>query len=333
MVGAGGWGTALATVLARAGHRVRLWARRPEHAAAIQAHRENQAYLAGVSLPDSIAVSPEMPAVLDGAGLVVLATPCQALRQVAASMSRWVPEGALLVSGVKGIETDTLERPTQVLSALFPHHRVLCLSGPNFAAEVARGWPAATVLAGRERAAACAARDWFAGQQAFRVYTHDDLVGVEIGGALKNVIAIVAGICDGLGLGQNARAAIITRGLAEMSRLGVAMGADPLTFAGLSGIGDLVLTCTGSLSRNQWAGRELGAGRSLAEILSGTRMVVEGVTTTGAAWALAQRHAVEMPLTMELHQVLFGAKKPRDMLSSLLSRSLRDERETGANRG
>jgi glycerol-3-phosphate dehydrogenase (NAD(P)+) len=295
----------------------------------MQAQRENPAYLPGVPLPDLVRVEPDSAAALDGAGMVVFATPAQAIREVAAGMSRFVPEGALLVSGVKGIEIDTLERPTEVLKAIFPANPVLCLSGPNFAAEVARGLPAATVLACPDQAAACAARDWFGGQQQFRVYTHDDIVGVEVGGALKNVVAIVAGMSDGLGLGQNARAAIVTRGLAEISRLGVAMGADPLTFAGLSGMGDLVLTSTGSLSRNQWAGRELGAGRSLTEILAGTRMVVEGVTTARAAWALAQRHNVEMPLTMELHQVLFGGKSAREVLSSLLSRSLRDERERG----
>jgi len=330
VIGAGGWGTALACVLARAGNAVRLWARRPEFAEHLQVRRENDAYLPGVSLPPEIRVASCHAVALENAGLVILATPTQALREVLAAIQPSVRAGALVVSASKGIEISTLTRPSELICELLgPGHPAISLSGPNFAAEVARGLPGATVLASAKREDAARARQWFAGQQPFRVYTHDDLIGVELGGALKNVIAIIAGMADGLGLGLNARAAIITRGLAEISRLGVAMGADPLTFAGLSGLGDLVLTCTGAASRNQWAGRELGQGRTIEEIVGGTRMVVEGVSTTKAAWQLAQRHGVDMPLTGELHQVLFEGKPAAEVLASILSRSLRDERESG----
>lgn len=328
VIGAGGWGTALACVLARAGHEVRLWARRPGFAALLAEGRVNETYLPGVTLPPGISVGSDMAASLRGAELVVLAAPTQALREVATAARPSLKRDALLISAAKGIETSTMLRPSQVIAAICgPGHEALSLSGPNFAAEVGRELPAAAVLAGSSLAAAAAAQAYFGGQRTFRVYTHDDLIGVELGGALKNVIAIVAGISDGLGLGLNARAAIITRGLAEITRLGVAMGAKPLTFAGLSGLGDLVLTCTGSLSRNQWAGRELGSGRSAADIAASTPMVIEGISTTQAAWTMAQEHGVDMPLTGELHQVLFNAKPVQEVLNSLLSRGLRDERD------
>jgi len=328
VIGAGGWGTALACVLSRAGHDVRLWARRPDFAALLAQSRVNETYLPGVTLPAGITVESDIAVSLRRAGLVVLATPTQALREVLTAARPSLEPDALLVSAAKGIETATLLRPSEVLAATCgPGHQTLSLSGPNFAAEVGRELPAAAVLASDSLAAAAAAQGWFAGQRTFRVYTHDDLIGVELGGALKNVIAIVAGISDGLGLGLNARAAIITRGLAEITRLGVAMGAKPLTFAGLSGLGDLVLTCTGSLSRNQWAGRELGSGRAAADIVASTPMVIEGISTTQAAWTMAQEHGVEMPLTAELHQVLFAAKPVREVVNSLLSRVLRDERD------
>ncbi len=327
VIGAGGWGTALACVLAYAGNEVRLWARRPDFASLIQVERQNSTYLPDVALPPNIvATSDPGTAALDIA-LAVFATPTQALRDVAELFRAHLPGGLPLVSASKGVEVDTLLRPTQILAEVFGRPHVLCISGPNFAAEVARRLPAASVLAAADVRLAGRVREWFAGQNSFRIYTRQDVIGVELGGALKNVIAIVAGIADGLALGLNARAAIITRGLAEITRLGVAMGADPLTFAGLSGIGDLVLTCTGSLSRNQWAGRELGSGRSLDDIVGGTRMVIEGVSTTRAARELARRHAVDMPLTNELHQVLFEGKPPREAVASVLARTLRDEQE------
>lgn len=350
VIGAGGWGTALACVLAYAGNEVRLWARRPEFAAQIQALRQNSTYLPDVALPPGIEVTSDAAAAGQDAQLAVFATPTQALRSVAELFRPHLPGGIPLVSASKGIEIGTLRRPTEVLAEVFAggsgvgggesdrpgpspsdSPNVLCLSGPNFAAEVARRLPAATVLAATDTRLAGRARECFSGQNSFRIYTRQDVVGAELGGALKNVIAIVAGIADGLALGLNCRAAIITRGLAEITRLGAAMGADPLTFAGLSGMGDLVLTCTGSLSRNQWAGRELGSGRSLDDIVGGTRMVIEGVSTTRAARELACRHGVDMPLTNELHQVLFDGKPPREAVSSVLARTLRDEQEHSAS--
>jgi len=337
VIGAGGWGTALACVLARGGHEVRLWARRPDFAEHVQVRRENEAYLADIALAPNITVTADPAQAATGARLAVFATPTQALSSVLDLFAPHLTPGVPLVSASKGIDIDTLRRPTEILAAAaigampagddVPRSPVLCLSGPNFAAEVARGLPACSVLACSDAQIAGHVRSWFAGQSSLRVYTREDVVGVEMGGALKNVIAIVAGITDGLALGLNARAAIITRGLAEIARLGVAMGADALTFAGLSGMGDLVLTCTGSLSRNQWAGRELGHGKSLAEIIGGTRMVIEGVSTTKAAHTLAQMHGVEMPLTHELYRVLFEDKPVRDVLPSLLARALRSEGE------
>ncbi len=349
VIGAGGWGTALSCVLSYAGNEVLLWARRPEFAAQLQAQRQNPVYLPEVTLPPGVEVTADAAAATAGVVLAVFATPAQALRDVAEVFRRHLSPGTPLVSASKGIEVGTLRRPTEILAEVFgaqedgggilvggggaPHHdpylypHVLCLSGPNFAAEVARRLPAASVLAARDSGLGSRCRGFFAGQSSFRVYTRQDVTGVELGGALKNVIAIIAGIADGLALGLNTRAAIITRGLAEITRLGVAMGADPLTFAGLSGMGDLVLTCTGALSRNQWAGRELGSGRSLEDIVGSTRMVIEGVSTTRAAHELARRHGVDMPLTNELYLVLFEGKAPRDAVNSLLTRTLRDERE------
>lgn len=336
VIGAGGWGTALACVLARGGHSVRLWARRPEFAAHVQVRRENEVYLPDVALAPGISVTSDPATAVHGAKLVVFATPAQAVGAMADLFGPHLGLGVPIVSASKGIDTETLRRPTEILAAMgrnggaaapSPDRPILCISGPNFASEIARGLPACSVLACTDTEIAGQVRAWFAGQSSLRIYTRADVTGVELGGALKNVIAILAGIADGMALGLNARAAIITRGLAEIARLGVTMGADPLTFAGLSGMGDLVLTCTGSLSRNQWAGRELGQGRSVSEIVGGTRMVIEGVATTKAAHILAQRYGVDMPLTSELHRVLFEDKPVREMLPSLLARALRDEGE------
>lgn len=330
VVGAGGWGTALACVLANCGHRVCLWARRPELAREIQESRCNAVYLPGVTLPASVLCTADPEEALSAAQLVIFSTPAQAVGEVATRLKPFVSPSAAVVSSSKGLDIVTLRRMSEVLAQCLDRPErggVAALSGPNFAAEVARGLPAATVIASERDELSRSARDWFAGSRAFRVYTRRDITGVELGGALKNVIALVAGLVDGMDLGLNARAAVITRGLAEITRLGVVMGADPLTFAGLSGLGDLVLTCTGQLSRNLWAGRELGKGRSLAEILSGTPMVVEGVSTTRAAHALAAREGVEMPLTAQMHEVLFEGKPPSEALHAILRRGLRDERE------
>jgi glycerol-3-phosphate dehydrogenase (NAD(P)+) len=334
VIGAGGWGTALACVLGNCGHPVSLWARRSELASEIQATRLNEVYLPGVRVPDSLVCTDDPAQALSGAGLVVFSTPAQAMGDVAALMRPHMPLSAAVVSSAKGLDIATLRRMSQVLAqtlGLPETGGVAALSGPNFAAEVARGLPAAAVVASESEELRRSVRDWFSGSRALRIYTRGDLIGVELGGALKNVIALIAGLVDGMELGLNARAAVITRGLAEISRLGVVMGADSLTFAGLSGMGDLVLTCTGQLSRNLWAGRELGKGRSLADLLAGTPMVIEGVTTTRAAHALATQRGVEMPLTAQMHEVLFDGKPPSEALNAVLRRSLRDEREEGAN--
>ncbi|MDP2871417.1 MAG: NAD(P)H-dependent glycerol-3-phosphate dehydrogenase [Bacillota bacterium] len=330
VIGAGGWGTALACVLGMCGHKVNLWARRAELAQHVQETRCNEVYLPGVTLPASLRCTADPEEALSGAELVVFSTPAQAMGQVSAKVGRYVSPSAAVVSSSKGLEIATLRRMSQVLAESLGRPEdggVAALSGPNFAAEVARGLPAATVVASADEELNRGIRSWFASSRALRVYTRRDIVGVELGGALKNVIALVAGLVDGMELGLNARAAVITRGLAEITRLGVAMGADALTFAGLSGMGDLVLTCTGQLSRNLWAGRELGKGRSLADILAGTPMVVEGVGTTRAAQLLAAELGVEMPLTQQMHEVLFDGKPASEALSAVLRRSLRDERE------
>ncbi|MEO6212939.1 MAG: NAD(P)H-dependent glycerol-3-phosphate dehydrogenase [Vicinamibacterales bacterium] len=325
ILGAGSWGTALAIHLANAGHGVRLWARDPAFVEELRSTRRNTRYLPDARFPDGVEPVASLDAALDGAGFVVGAVPSHGLRTVIRSAAPHIEEGAILVSATKGLESDTLLRMSEVLETetgwRFP---TVVLSGPSFAAEVARGLPTALLAASVHPDAATAVQACFRGR-GMRLYVSDDVAGVEIGGALKNVIAIAAGVVEGLGLGHNATAALITRGLAEISRLACAEGARRETLAGLSGLGDLVLTCTGDLSRNRRVGIELGRGRPLEEILSGMRMVAEGVRTTGASLALGVRHGIELPIAAQMNDVLESRCSPADGVDALMGRRQRAE--------
>jgi glycerol-3-phosphate dehydrogenase (NAD(P)+) len=324
VLGAGSWGTALAALLARGGHRVRLWARDGKTARAIQHHRVNAGYLPGVTLPEGLAATGDLVEALAGAPTVFVVVPSPYCRAVYAGAARALAPGAVLVSATKGLEMDTLRRMTEVAAAEAPGHPLAVLSGPSFALEVAQGQPTTVVVASADAAVAQAVQRAVSGRT-FRAYTSDDVTGVELAGALKNVIAIAAGILDGLGYGHNTAAALITRGLAEITRLAVARGGRADTLAGLAGLGDLVLTCTGALSRNRQVGRALGSGRPLAEVTGSTHMVAEGVRTTLAACALAERSGVEMPIAVQMRAVLYEGKPPRDALEDLMLRSLKRE--------
>jgi glycerol-3-phosphate dehydrogenase (NAD(P)+) len=329
VLGAGSWGTAIAKGLADRGHRVRLWARREDQARGIQETRENSTYLPGLRLPDNLTATHDLERALSGSQGVYVVVPSHGLRQVVREALPFMPSRGPIVTATKGIENESLHWMTQVLEDVLPsemHGRVCALGGPSFAREVAAGMPSAVCLASRDHAVGLTAQEQLAGER-FRVYTTEDVVGVEIGGALKNVMAIAAGAADGLGFGHNARAALITRGLAEMARLGQALGANPLTLAGLSGLGDLVLTCTGDLSRNRRVGLEMGSGRTLTEVLADMRMVAEGVRTAKSAYDLAKRESVEMPITTEVYLALYEGKPPIEAVTSLLSRTLRSERD------
>lgn len=327
VIGAGAWGTALSLHLARLGRPVRLWVFEPELASLIQDRRENPWYLPGVRIPPEVSPTPSLEEAVAEASCLLLAVPSHVFGEVAARVLERAPEGAAVVSATKGLEEGSQRRMSEILETLTDGSRpVAVLSGPTFALEVARGLPTAAVLAARDRELAAGLQRSLS-SPAFRLYTQTDLVGVELGGALKNVMAIAAGLSDGLELGANARAALLTRGLAELTRLGVALGARPATFAGLAGLGDLILTCTGQLSRNRRLGIELAQGKPLAEALGATRSVVEGVRTTAAALALGERHGVSLPITAEVGAVLFGGKPPREALMSLLARQVRPEEE------
>lgn len=327
VIGAGNWGTALANLLAKKGYDVRLWSHEPDVADAIEATGENPRYLQGIGLDPRLAATAEIREAVEGAKVIVSVSPSQFVRQVMGSAAEWIDEDALVVSASKGIEISTLKRMAEVFEEILPRRvaeRASFLSGPTFALEVARELPAAVTVASRSPEAAERVQELFQTEY-LRVYTSPDIVGVELGGALKNVIAVGAGMTTGLGLGLNARAALITRGLAEMTRLGVALGADPLTFAGLAGMGDLILTCTGELSRNRSVGLALGQGRPLDEILGGMTMVAEGVTTTRAAHELALKTGVEMPIVAEVHAVLFEGRAPIEAVSNLMLRAPKAE--------
>ena len=329
VAGGGSWGTALAALLSRQGVPTVLWAREEEVVDGINEHEENPLFLAGVPLPASLRATSDLDRALAGADVVINAIPTQFIRSVFASRADFLTGASLLISVSKGVEVGTLLTPSEVFEDIAPcpvTEGLVALSGPSFADEVARGTPTAVVVASRVPDNARRARD-LVSSETFRAYSSDDLIGVEMGGALKNVMAIAAGIADGLGTGHNTRAAVITRGLAELARLGVAKGGHPLTFAGLSGIGDLVLTCTGDLSRNRRVGFEIGRGRTLEEITAETNTVAEGVKTTLAARDLAQRLGVEMPITEQVYLTLYEDKDPRQVMMDLMTRQLRDERE------
>lgn len=325
VVGAGSWGTTLANLLAGNGHEVILWAYEAEVAEAINGEGVNPLYLPDRVLESALRASSDLADVVAGAQLVVSATPCHAVRAVARRVAQSLGDARPpVVSVSKGLEPDTLETMTDVLGEVLPGCPMAALSGPSFAQEVFDRMPTAVVAASLDPAVAETVQQVFS-TPTFRVYTGDDLIGVELGGALKNVVAIAAGILEGLGLGHNPRAALITRGLAEMTRLGEALGASPRTFAGLAGMGDLILTATGGLSRNRTLGCALGGGRTLAEALAGKRTVAEGVNTSQVAVALASRTGVEMPIAVEVARVLFEDKPPRQAIRDLMERELKAE--------
>jgi len=329
VLGAGSFGTALTGHLALAGHQVRLWARDADLATEIEQRRENAIYLPGVELPPSVTATSDLGEALAGAELIVVAVPSHGLRHVMVAARRHVPRGATIVSTTKGLEEGTLLRMSQLLfDAVGDDVPVAVLSGPSFASEFAKGLPTAVVVAARDAGTVALVQDEFRGRF-LRLYGSQDVVGVEIGGALKNVIAIAAGVVDGMGLGPNAQAALITRGLAEITRLASALGGRRETLSGLAGLGDLVLTCTGALSRNRHVGIQLAQGRRLDEIVGTMKMVAEGVRTTQAALDLGVRHGVELPIAAQIADVLAGRKDARTALKDLMLRPQRAEVDAG----
>jgi glycerol-3-phosphate dehydrogenase (NAD(P)+) len=326
VIGGGAWGTAIADRLVRNGHPVTLWAREADVVDAINAHHVNPRFLPNIPLAPALAATCDMALALSGVQLVVYAAPSHVLRTVVASSVGAIAPGAVLAVATKGIERESLALMTDVVAHEAHGHDVVALSGPSFAAEVAQGQPTAIVAACASAPAATMVQGAMS-SSAFRVYTTDDVVGVELGGALKNVMAVATGILDGLGLGYNPRAALITRGLAEMTRLGVALGARAETFAGLAGLGDLVLTCTGALSRNRALGVAIGQGQSREEALAGKDSVAEGVLNAQSAKALADRVGVEMPIIEATYRILFAGQAPREAIAELMARELRAERD------
>lgn len=330
VIGAGSWGTALAKLLGDKGENVVLWGHHAEHVANLQRDRENKKYLPGAKLPETVTVTDNLERAVAGAGCLVMVVPSHAYREVFEQLVPALQKDTLIVSAVKGIENNTLQTMTQIMQETVHrrniHHRLPLgvLSGPSFAAEVAAEQPTAVTVAFEDKNAARIVQELFS-TLFFRVYTSVDVIGLELSAAMKNVVAIAAGICDGLGFGLNTRAALITRGLAEITRLGVHLGAHPLTFSGLGGLGDLVLTCTGSLSRNRTVGLKLGEGKSLAQALSEMTMVAEGVKTTKSCFNLARKHKVEMPILEQTYLVLYENKNCRQAVQDLFQRSLKEE--------
>jgi len=327
VLGAGAWGTALAKVLAEKGSETSLWSHRADMAEHINRDRVNHRYLPGAELPSTLRATPDLEEALGGAELCVLVVPSHALRGVVREARPHLRSEALICSATKGIENDSLMLMSEILvdelgRGVEP--RLTYLSGPSFAKEVAASQPTAVVVAGVSEAETCAVQRAFATER-LRVYSSQDVVGVEVGGALKNVVAIAAGAADGLGFGHNARAGLITRGLAEIARVAVAKGGNPLTVAGLSGMGDLVLTCTGELSRNRTVGFEMGRGRQLDDVLATLGHVAEGVKTAKSAYDLGAKFGVEMPITCEVYKVLYEGKSPRQAVVDLMNRPLTNE--------
>lgn len=329
VIGAGSWGTALAKLLGDKGLQVALWGHTPAQVAAMAANHENRAYLPGFPLPETVQPTADLAAAVAGQEAVVMVVPSHGYRQVFRDLLPHLADNAAVISAAKGIENDTLLTMTQVMAAELAsvpgkQCRLGVLAGPSFAKEVAAGIPTAVTVASSTKADARFFQDLFFTER-FRVYASTDVIGQELGGALKNIIAIAAGICDGLGYGTNTRAALITRGLAEITRLGVTMGANPLTFSGLAGMGDLVLTCTGDLSRNRTVGLKLGQGMTITAILAEMRMVAEGVKTTKSAMALATKMGVEMPILTQIYQVLYEDKPCQAAVRDLLARDQKEE--------
>lgn len=325
VIGAGGWGIALAKVLADKGEKATLWCHGQDSFEELQRRRESSAYLAGITLPRTVSITRSLADAVAGRVLIICAVPSHAVRDVMAQAAPYCVGESRIVCAAKGLEEESLKTMGEVLRDIFGASRPQAfLSGPTFALEVARGLPAAVTVASHDETMAKLVQETL-GTPNFRVYTSQDVIGVQMGGVVKNIIAIAAGISDGLGLGQNARAALITRGLAEMTRLAGRMGADPLTLAGLPGLGDMVLTCSGDLSRNRQVGLAIAQGQSLQQILAGTKTVAEGIRNTRSVFLLSRRLQVEMPIVEQMFHVLYENKKAADAVRDLLLRSLKAE--------
>ncbi len=326
VVGSGGWGTAIASLLAKNGHNVMLWSYLQAESEALSKDKENKQFLPGVILPDNISYTTSLEEAANFAEIIVMVTPSQAIKKTAVSLAAYVKPGTIIVTASKGLEQETQKRLSEVVSEAIPQAKVAVMSGPSHAEEVGRELPTTNVIASGDIMLSQYLQDIFM-CDTFRVYTGQDMVGVELGGALKNVIALCAGVTDGLGLGDNAKAALMTRGMAEITRLGVAMGADPLTFLGLAGMGDLIVTCTSMHSRNRRAGILIGQGMSPQQAVEEVKMVVEGFYTTKAAYLLAKKMNVEMPIVEQAYGVLFEGKDPKTAVMSLMVRDKKHETE------
>lgn len=324
IIGDGGWGTTLAIVLAGAGHSVTLWGAFPDYVEVVRKKRVNTKFLPGIRIPHEIEITSLLDNALEGKDFVVLAVPSQYMRAVLTRLTAHKISGKTFISVTKGVENNTLKRMSEVIRELLGKVPLAVLSGPTIAHEVAHGIPTTVVISSENNAIAKDAQTVFMTDN-FRVYTSNDVIGVELGGSLKNIIAIAAGISDALGLGTNAKAALLTRGLVEMARLGGAMGAKRETFYGLSGLGDLTTTCISRYSRNHHLGEEIGKGRRLKEILKESEMVVEGIATTESAYELSKKHKIEMPITAEIYKVLYEDKEPRKAVRDLMTRSPKEE--------
>ncbi len=324
VIGSGGWGTAIASLLARNGHRVVLWSYLKEESLSLSEEKENKQFLPGVFLPDTIQYTASLEEAANHAEIIVMVTPSSAIHATAKALSPYVAPGTVVVNASKGLEQETQKRLSVVVKEAIPQATVAVMSGPSHAEEVGRQLPTTNVVACEDMSVSEMLQSVFM-RDTFRVYTSQDMVGVELGGALKNVIALCAGISDGLGLGDNAKAALMTRGMAEITRLGVSMGADPLTFLGLSGMGDLIVTCTSMHSRNRRAGILIGQGKTPEEAVKEVKMVVEGFYTTMAAYKLAKKMNVEMPIVEQAYGVLFEGKNARNAVMSLMVREKKDE--------
>lgn len=329
VMGAGSWGTAIAILLSNKGHNVVLWAHRQNHVEEMGHRRQNIQYLPGIVIPNCIHITSEIETALREAQYVVLAVPSHTMCETVKHIKPFICKNMIIISAAKGIENDTLKRMSQVIKDELPesmHKNIAVLSGPSHAEEVARDIPTTVVAASETEAVAESVQDLFMTPR-FRVYTNPDVIGVELGGALKNVIAMGAGISDGLGFGDNSKAALMTRGMVEITRLGIVMGANPLTFAGLSGIGDLIVTCTSIHSRNRKAGILIGKGRTVSDVLNSMNMVVEGVRTTRSVYDLKEKYNISMPITTEMYNVLFMDKDPKAAVADLMMRGRKHEIE------
>ncbi len=324
VIGAGAWGTTLAVLLEEAGHDVTLWVYEDILCGIMLEERENKWYLPGFQLPVSVGITCKLDEALLDAELVVFSTPSKHLRTVAGKAKSSIPESTVILSATKGLEQGSLKRMSEILEEIYPKNRIAVISGPNLSKEIARGLPAASVVASKDPSVAKKVQSEI-NLERFRIYISNDVAGVELGGTLKNVIAIAAGIADGLGLGDNAKAGLMVRGIVEIARLGAAMGANIETFSGLSGIGDLITTCSSKLSRNHCVGEALAKGKNLEEIEGGTREVAEGINTAKVATDLAKKLKVEMPITHEVYRVLFERKDPYQAIGSLMTRELKKE--------